>query len=152
MSQAVILFKSSRVLNERAPDAPNTGFEIYQERRPAGLVGRFFITLGQLLGLLFGAANVYVHQQRAKGQANSLLVLFLRVWLFFVRPFLDKRTDQLPFPVQFRLRLERLGPTYIKLGQILSLREDLLTEIHHRRTQEPPRPTPRRHVRALSRN
>ena len=31
-----------------------------------------------------------------------------------------------PFPVQLRRRLERLGPTYIKLGQILSLREDLL--------------------------
>jgi ubiquinone biosynthesis protein len=29
-------------------------------------------------------------------------------------------------PVQLRRRLERLGPTYIKLGQILSLREDLL--------------------------
>jgi ubiquinone biosynthesis protein len=28
--------------------------------------------------------------------------------------------------VQLRRRLERLGPTYIKLGQILSLREDLL--------------------------
>lgn len=31
-----------------------------------------------------------------------------------------------PFPVQFRRRLELLGPTYIKLGQILSLREDVL--------------------------
>ncbi len=112
--------------NERAPGAPNNGFEIYQERRPAGLVGRFFITLGQLWGLLLGAANVYVRQQEAKGQANSLLVLFLRVWLFFLRPFLDKRLIELPFPVQFRRRLERLGPTYIKLGQILSLREDLL--------------------------
>ncbi|MCB1200195.1 MAG: AarF/ABC1/UbiB kinase family protein [Leptospiraceae bacterium] len=32
------------------------------------------------------------------------------------------------FPVQFRKTLERLGPTYIKLGQILSLREDMLPE------------------------
>ena len=114
------------MLNERAPGASNNGFEIYQERRPAGLIGRFFVTLGQLYGLLFGAANVYIRQQKAKGQANSLLVLFLRVWLFFLRPFLDRRLIELPFPVQFRRRLERLGPTYIKLGQILSLREDIL--------------------------
>ena len=69
---------------------------------------------------------MYIRQQAASGQANSLLVLLLRVVLFFVRPFLDKRIIQQPFPVQFRLRLERLGPTYIKLGQILSLREDVL--------------------------
>ena len=114
------------VLKQRAQTAPNNGFEIYQERRPAGLVGRFFITLGQLLALLFGAVNVFVHQPAASGQPSLLIVLPLRVMLFFVRPFLDKRIIQQPFPVQFRLRLERLGPTYIKLGQILSLREDVL--------------------------
>jgi ubiquinone biosynthesis protein len=31
-----------------------------------------------------------------------------------------------PFPVQIRIRFEMLGPTYIKLGQVMSLREDLL--------------------------
>jgi ubiquinone biosynthesis protein len=114
------------VLIERAQDAPSHDFEIYQERRPAGLIARFFITLGQLLGLFFGAVNVSIQQQVASGQANMLLVVPLRVVLFFVRPFLDKQIIQKPFPVQFRLRLERLGPTYIKLGQILSLREDIL--------------------------
>jgi ubiquinone biosynthesis protein len=79
-----------------------------------------------LLGLFFGAVNVSTQQQLASGQANMLLVVPLRVVLFFVRPFLDKQIIQQPFPVQFRLRLERLGPTYIKLGQILSLREDIL--------------------------
>ena len=107
------------------PDATHSSFETYQERPPAGLVGRFFITLGQLLGLLFGAANVYVQQQAADGRAN-LLTAVLRTLLFFARPFLDRQLCQQPFPVQFRLRLERLGPTYIKFGQILSLREDLL--------------------------
>jgi ubiquinone biosynthesis protein len=90
------------------------------------LVRRFFITLGELLGLLFGAANVYLHQQEAQGHANSLPVLILRAWMFVLRPFLDKQLIDLPLPIQFRKRLERLGPTYIKLGQILSLREDLL--------------------------
>lgn len=32
------------------------------------------------------------------------------------------------FPIQFRRTLERLGPTYVKLGQILSLRDDMLPE------------------------
>ena len=107
------------------PDAPDSGFELYQEQRPVGLVGRFFMTLGQLLGLLLGAAHVFVRQQVAQGRAN-LPLLVLRVALFFVRPFLDQSIIQQPFPVQFRRRLERLGPTYIKFGQILSLREDLL--------------------------
>lgn len=106
-------------------NVPETDFERYEERRPAGLVGRFYITLKQLLGLFFGAANVYVQQQATEGRANFHTVV-LRSLLFFVRPFLDKQLLQQPFPVQFRLRLERLGPTYIKLGQILSLREDLL--------------------------
>src|SRR5690606_34200138 len=42
------------------------------------------------------------------------------------RPWVDRRLRDLPFPVHLRKRLEALGPTYIKLGQILSLREDIL--------------------------
>lgn len=112
--------------NERTADATSAEFELYREQRPAGLISRFFITLGQLLGLLLGGINVYLVDQKARGQANRLPLLFLRFSLFFVRPFLDKNIIHKPFPVQFRLRLEQLGPTYIKLGQILSLREDLL--------------------------
>lgn len=112
--------------NVRAPQATGADFELYQERRPAGLVSRFFITLGQFLGLLFGGINIYILDQKEQGQHSRPSLLFLRFLLFFVRPFLDKDLISKPFPVQFRLRLERLGPTYIKLGQILSLREDLL--------------------------
>lgn len=90
------------------------------------MVRRFFITLGQFLGLFFGAINVYIRQQQAQGQSRTLLVLILRAWMFFLRPFLDKPLISAPLPIQFRKRLEQLGPTYIKLGQILSLREDLL--------------------------
>ena len=39
---------------------------------------------------------------------------------------MSRRIKRRPFPEQLRLRLEALGPTYIKLGQILSVREDLL--------------------------
>ncbi|MCC7165899.1 MAG: AarF/ABC1/UbiB kinase family protein [Anaerolineae bacterium] len=112
--------------NEHASHATGSEFELFREQRPAGLVSRFFITFGQLLGLLLGGINVYLTDQKARGQANRLPLLFLRFWLFLLRPFLDKKIIYKPFPVQFRLRLEQLGPTYIKLGQILSLREDLL--------------------------
>ena len=43
-----------------------------------------------------------------------------------VRPFLMRELRDRPFPVQLRRRLEILGPTYIKLGQVLSSRRDLL--------------------------
>jgi ubiquinone biosynthesis protein len=50
----------------------------------------------------------------------------LLAWIlaFFVRS--DLR--DLPFPVQLRRRLEILGPTFTKLGQIMAIREDLLPE------------------------
>ena len=48
---------------------------------------------------------------------------------FFIRPFLDSDIRRLPYPAQLRKRLEILGPTYVKLGQILSLRKDLLPDI-----------------------
>ena len=64
---------------------------------------------------------------------------WLRVLNAFTRPFLDRSLRDLPFPVQLRRRLERLGPTYIKLGQILSLREDILPKSITAGTQAPAR-------------
>jgi ubiquinone biosynthesis protein len=55
-----------------------------------------------------------------------LKVILLRFILAFTWPFMNKEIINKPFPVQFRLRLELMGPSYIKLGQILSLRDDLL--------------------------
>ena len=101
-------------------------FETYQERRPTGLIGRLFITWKHLLGLGFGGAFAFVRQSEAKGEGVNLEIWLLRLVLLFVWPFINKNLVDLPFPVQFRRRLEMLGPTYIKLGQILSLREDLL--------------------------
>ena len=112
--------------NESITRLQDAGFELYQERRPAGLVGRFLITLGQLMALACGGGYAFVRQKKADGQGFSLGVLMLRFILFFTWPFLNKQIIAQPFPVQFRLRLQQLGPTYIKLGQILSMREDLL--------------------------
>lgn len=46
----------------------------------------------------------------------------------FIRRILRRQKTAAGFPVQFRRTLERLGPTYVKLGQILSVREDMLPE------------------------
>ncbi len=104
----------------------DTGFDVYMERRQRGIVGRFFVTLGQVLGLFLGGAYAYVRHKKALGEGRTFPLLLLRFVLIFPWPFLNKEIINQTFPVQFRLRLERLGPTYIKLGQILSLREDLL--------------------------
>jgi ubiquinone biosynthesis protein len=101
-------------------------FEEYVERRPRGLVGRYFQTVAQLSGLFYGWAYWHVQEQRAQGNPGGLIVLGLRFYLFLGWLFVDRSLVKRPFAVQFRIRFERMGPTYIKLGQILSLREDLL--------------------------
>lgn len=45
-----------------------------------------------------------------------------------IRRLLRRDKSKAGFGIQFRKTLERLGPTYVKLGQILSLRDDLLPE------------------------
>lgn len=103
-----------------------TEFAEYQERRPPGLVIRFFEASSQLFSLALGGGLDYVRGKKALGEHRTLGIALLRLFLAFFWPFLDKDIVRQPFSLQFRLRLEKLGPTYIKLGQILSLREDLL--------------------------
>ena len=93
--------------------------------RPPGLVRRLLATHRHLAGLLAGALVAEVTRRRADG-ASGLAFLPLRVAAGLVRPFLMRELRHQPFPVQLRRRLEILGPTYIKLGQVLSLREDIL--------------------------
>jgi ubiquinone biosynthesis protein len=114
------------VPEESGPATGDTGFELYQERHQGGLISRFFATFWQFLGLIFGGGIAFVRQKKEEHEAGKFWIVMLRFGLFFVRPFLDKKIIAQPFPIQFRMRLERLGSTYIKLGQILSLREDLL--------------------------
>ncbi|MBX3000810.1 MAG: AarF/ABC1/UbiB kinase family protein [Caldilineaceae bacterium] len=101
-------------------------FTLLNEQPPQSLLRRLLTVLRHLGGLLFGGVAAFVRDKRAQKQDRTLGMILLRVLLFAVRPLLDQRIIQHPFPIQFRIRLEILGPTYIKLGQILSLRRDIL--------------------------
>ena len=99
------------------------GFEIRPPWRPQGMLRRLLTTIRHILGLLFGALAF----QAASGEGpRGLRRLLLRAAALPGRLLVDRELRRQPLPVQLRRRLERLGPTYIKLGQILSLREDLL--------------------------
>ena len=109
----------------RLPSLEEAGFETLVERRPAGLLWRFLVVTWHLRGLLLGALidrprTLPASARRGWRYARwRLLGLLARLG---VRPSLAAQS----FAVQLRRRLEMLGPTYIKLGQVLSLREDLL--------------------------
>ena len=94
----------------------------YDERPPPGLVIRFLATHRHIAGLLAGGLIAHVNAQRRSSLRSRLLWLIAAM----LRPFVRSDLRDLPFPVQLRRRLELLGPTYIKLGQILSLRDDIL--------------------------
>ena len=98
-------------------------FPLLVETPPPGLVGRYFGTQKHVLGLIFGGLAAWVRSRNAPYPRGYGIARFAS---FCTRPFLDKELLALPFPVQLRKRLEILGPTYIKLGQVLSLREDIL--------------------------
>jgi ubiquinone biosynthesis protein len=103
------------------------GFEILEEVPPPGLLRRFFTIARHMSGLVLGGATAYVRETRQEPERKrGLRLLVLRVVTGLSRPLLNRKLVAQPFPVQFRRRLEMLGPTYIKLGQILSLREDVL--------------------------
>jgi len=102
------------------------GFELMRTWKPQGLIRRFLVTGRHFLGILFGGLVSQLAQRRLEGGPRNGRYLLL--WCAAVpgRLFVDRGLRAQPFPVQLRRRLESLGPTYIKLGQILSLREDLL--------------------------
>ena len=93
-----------------------------------GAVRRFFIAYRHVVGLLMGGAVAYARglppeRRRRLRSPGPRLVGFL------LRPFVKRDLVKLPFPVQLRRRLEMLGPTFIKLGQIMAIREDLLPAV-----------------------
>lgn len=116
------------VESERKETRARPRFESAPVRRPEGLLRRFVATHRHAAGLLLGGYVAWVRQfAEGGGRAKRPSVFVLHALLAAVaRRLIDRDLAHRPFPEQLRLRLERLGPTYIKLGQILSLREDLL--------------------------
>jgi ubiquinone biosynthesis protein len=113
---------------EPPASGPIPGFEMMPDTPPHGLVRRFLTTQRHLIALFFGGLVAHVRQGRTLGKGRGLRLLFWleRLIAALVRPFLDRSVVDRPFPVQLRRRLEILGPTYIKLGQVLALRQDIL--------------------------
>jgi len=101
-------------------------FEELQVGRPPGLISRLFTTWRHFAGLAAGALAAWVRARREDGTGRGVGFLLVRGITPFLTLLVDRELLAQPFPVQLRRRLERLGPTYIKLGQILSLREDIL--------------------------
>ncbi len=100
-------------------------FEVFRETKRTGIVRRLLTIYRHVFGLVFGGLSAYL-RELPKRERRGLKYWTLRfIWLP-TRPFVNRKLVKEPFPVQLRKRLEALGPTYIKLGQILSLREDVL--------------------------
>lgn len=93
-----------------------------------GLVRRFLQIQRHLIGLFAGGLIAWT-QSISKYKRGSIRGLLARFTSFLIRPFVKRELRNLEFPVQLRRRLEMLGPTYIKLGQILALRRDILPRI-----------------------
>lgn len=52
--------------------------------------------------------------------------LGLRIFAELIRFLLGRQRTSGSFPIQFRKALERLGPSFVKFGQILSIRDDII--------------------------
>jgi len=120
--------RTSRTRKSRRPAPPTRvdHFEVLPVRRPPGLARRILATARHVGGLLAGGLVAHERRRRAEGRARGLRSVPLRVAGLLARPFVRRDLAAAGFPAQLRRRLELLGPTYIKLGQILSMREDLL--------------------------
>lgn len=108
-------------------DAAPEEYQVYIEPRRQGYVRRLLTTYKQALGLLAGGLAA---RQRAipELERRGLRYRTERLVNGFTRHFVDPALVDLPFPTQLRRRLEQMGPTYVKLGQLLALRKDLLPD------------------------
>ena len=105
--------------------SPFTDFDPLAPYR--GAVRRFFTVWRHVAGLLMGGHIAYVRSLPAV-QKSGLRALGKRTLAALLQPFVRSDLRDRPFPTQLRRRLEILGPTFTKLGQIMAIREDLLPE------------------------
>ncbi len=101
-------------------------FEPYIEHKPKSVVRRFIYTIRNLTGLLVDGATVYLKYRKKEKLKPKFRFVILRWTVFFLRIIKSKRYSKRTFGEQLRMRLTNMGATYIKLGQILALRHDLL--------------------------
>ncbi len=123
-------------MSKQIQERLESGFEVMKTEKSQGIIRRLLVTQRHLIGLAMGSviASIRVEEGRAKPgegkepaeKPSGWSYRLRKVLSLIYRPFISSELVDLPFPEQFRRRLEILGPTYIKLGQVLSLREDLL--------------------------
>lgn len=94
--------------------------------KPPGLVRRFFTVQRHSAGLVYGSAVAVARDREQFAWVTGFPLFLIKIAAFFVSPLVRRDLRKLPLEVQLRRRLELLGPTYIKLGQVLALREDIL--------------------------
>lgn len=121
------------------------GAATYRRARPyRGLVPRFLAVHRHVAGLLAGAVLARA-AALAPERRHRLRPLLLRGVAALLRPFVRSDLRHATFPRHLRRRLELLGTTYIKLGQIMAARQDLLPaevcrELAHLFDEVPPVP------------
>ncbi|TNE72333.1 hypothetical protein EP331_07530 [bacterium] len=117
--------KRGEVVEEHEDQMPLANFDplaVYK-----GMVRRFFIISRHTVGL-FAGGLISFRKALPKSRTKGLRFLFTRMAAAITRPLVMKDLRDKPFAFQLRRRLELMGPTYIKLGQILALREDILPD------------------------
>ena len=115
--------------SDRAGSGQSSPFTDFDPLAPyRGAVRRFFTVWRHVAGLLMGGHIAYV-RSLPEVQKTGVRSLGKRMLAAILTPFVRSDLRDLPFPVQLRRRLEILGPTFTKLGQIMAIREDLLPEV-----------------------
>ncbi len=106
--------------------ARQAGYEVMDVGNPPSLVQRYFTTLRHASGLVLGSAVAVARDRDQFPWVKGFPLFLIKIAAFFARPLVKRDIRRLRIESQLRRRLELLGPTYIKLGQVLALREDLL--------------------------
>ena len=112
--------------NGTPQSSPFTDFDPLAPYR--GAFRRFFTVWRHVAGLLMGGHIAYV-ESLPRVQKTGMRSLGKRMLSGILKPFVRSDLRDRPFPEQLRRRLEILGPTFTKLGQIMAIREDLLPEV-----------------------